>query len=595
MKKTLCLLLAVTMLPFLLAGCSDTDSKPNADVDANAKTVTIDWWIPTGEDSTYYLSYEDNPAVKYIETKTFAGNKIDLKFLIPTSGKELENFNTLLMTDEYGDLMDMQFSTTYASELLEDDYIYDLTDYVAKYMPNYSAILEANPDLHPYVYTNIDGEKHILSLYSITEGTLGNFMGFLYRRDWVAKYGKHPTTGSDFTITYTDPEDKNTYSDDVVFPSGETEPTTISDWEWMFEIFTLALNDLGITDGYCYSPLFKGYSEDGTLFNAFGGSNPMWYKSPTGDAAFAGGSESMKSYLQCLNNWYSKGWIDKNFTSRTNDMAYAINTAGVHTGKVGLWVGRRSETGAQMDTGEGYTEGIMVYGARPPINDIYGAPETQGQTPYSMYQYSRIQSNTCVSKKVAEEDLPTVLAFLDFLYTAEGGALRCFGLTKDQFEEVQDETYIKYGLQDGVLSIEPQPDGSTEYSRKEKVLHDNNLASAMAGKRLTLGWYAPGFIDALNASYMPVALAAMKNWDYFLNTGTFEKSIRQQFTPEESSSYNKTFANVDTHMAGNIPKFITGELNINTGNDWQNYCTMLGKYRPEKITAMYQRVLDAAK
>jgi hypothetical protein len=237
----------------------------------------------------------------------------------------------------------------------------------------------------------------------------------------------------------------------------------------------------------------------------------------------------------------------------------------------------------------------MVYGARAPINDIYGPESVQNQTPYSMYQYSRIQSNVVVSNKVSEDDLPTVLSFLDYLYTAEGGVVRCLGLTKEQFETTQDPVYIKYGLENGAIAIEEQTDGTKKYIRDEKLLVDNNLASAVAGKRMTIGWYAPGFIDALNASYTPTALSAMALWDYYLNTGTFDKAIRQQFTPDESNDYTKIHANVDTFMSGNVPKFITGELDINDPEDWEDYGVMLSKYSPDDITATYQRVLDATK
>ena len=51
-----------------------------------------------------------------------------------------------------------------------------------------------------------------------------------------------------------------------------TCPVYISDWEWMFDIFTKAQADLGITDGYCLSVYYKGYNEDGSLFSSFGGS-----------------------------------------------------------------------------------------------------------------------------------------------------------------------------------------------------------------------------------------------------------------------------------------------------------------------------------
>ena len=57
----------------------------------------------------------------------------------------------------------------------------------------------------------------------------------------------------------------------MVFPSGGDEPIYISDWEWMFDIFAKAMDDLGITDGYCYAPYYLGYLETGDLSSGFGG------------------------------------------------------------------------------------------------------------------------------------------------------------------------------------------------------------------------------------------------------------------------------------------------------------------------------------
>ena len=156
MKKRLAFLLAVVMLLTVLSACGEGGGSGDA--------LQISYWIPVGEDSTYYLSYEDNPAVKYLETREYNGRKIDLSFVVPISGSELDNFNTLLMTDEYTTIMDMSFSNTTPAELYLDGYIYDLTPYVEEYMPNYMKVLEDNPQLEPYVYTLVDGEKMMLSL-----------------------------------------------------------------------------------------------------------------------------------------------------------------------------------------------------------------------------------------------------------------------------------------------------------------------------------------------------------------------------------------------------------------------------------------------
>ncbi len=593
MKKTrsIAFLLSVVMLLsiFALAGCA---GKEQTDPDG---ALNINYWIPVGEDSTYYLSYEDNPAVKYMERMEFNGRKIDLNFTIPISGSELDNFNTLLATDEYADIMDMSFSNNSATEMYEDGIIWDLTPYIEKYMPNYMKILNNNPDIAPYTYAEVDGEKKILSIHALSEEVLGNFMGFLYRRDWVAKYGTDPKTGKAFEYGFSDPNDKSTWYDNVVFPSGDVDPVYISDWEWMFDIFTKALADLEVTDGYCLSLYYKGYNEDGTLFNAFGGTSPMWYRDLNGNAAFAGDSENMRTYLDCMNNWYQTGWVDKNFAEHTSDMAFAIDSEKVHTGKVGMWIGRRGETGTQMDVGDKLTSGIVAYGARQPINDVYGTEAVKNKTPYSMYQYSRLRGSIVITNKVAEEDLPTLLSFLDYLYTPEGGALICLGLTKEQFEETQDESYIKFGLTNGAYQTEIQTDGSIKYIREESLRNDNNLASAMAAKRITTGYYAKGFVPALNASYTQYAQNAMAQWDYYLNTGTPQKAIQAQFSSEESNTYNKVFSNIDTFMSTNIPKFIKGNLNARDDKDWGDYVKMLNKYSPDKVTSIYQRLFATFK
>ena len=589
MKKLVAILLSMLLILSLIS-CNKGEVKSGEE--AKTETVEVTWWISRGEDSTYYMSYDDNPAVKYLETLDFNGKKVDLKFLVPVTGAERDNFNTLLMTEEYAKIFDMSYCTSTATELYEDDIIWDLTPYIEEYMPNYSRIIK-DPEFVPYVYSPVDGEKKILSLYNLKSEVTSNFMGLNYRRDWVAKYGTNPFTGEKFNYGYTDESDYNTYWDDVVFPNGTENPIYVSDWEWMFEIFEKAMADLGITDGYCISIYYKGFSEAGGNFDsAFGGGCPMWYKDQNGNAAFGGTSEELKTYLILMNSWYNKGWLDKNFADHTSDQIYAIESAKINSGKVGAFIGRRGNAGGQMDSGDKLTEGIMIYGARPAINDVYGSDEVKNKEPYSLYQYSRIGVNICISKKTTEDELKTILTMLDYLYSDEGSALLALGLSKEEFESIQDPTYKKYGLEDGAYTKAINEDGSVVFERNPKLLEDNNLASAMALKRVTCGYYVPGIVPALNRSYDTCSLRNMTEWDYYLNTGYIDKSLRAQFTSDEAAVYSKVYSNVDTYMSQNIPKFIMGVLDVN-GVDWDNYCKMLNKYSPNKVTAIYQRVFDS--
>jgi len=163
--------LALLLVSFVFANGDDEKG-------SSSDTVQITWWIPRGEDSTYYMSYDENPAVRYLETMQFNGHNIDLTFTVPISGSERDNFNTLMMTEDYKKVFDMSFCTSSPAELLEDGVIWDLTPYMEEYMPHYMEIIRADESLTPYVYNSINGERKILSLYSITAETLGNF-GFV--------------------------------------------------------------------------------------------------------------------------------------------------------------------------------------------------------------------------------------------------------------------------------------------------------------------------------------------------------------------------------------------------------------------------------
>ena len=586
--KKLAFLLSILMLFAALFGCGGAESSSSGtNTENGAEPLKLSWWIPAGADSSYYATYDENPCVRYIEqTMTFQGRPVDLTFLGPAAGAELDNFNTLLATEEYADILDLSRSKMSASELAEDDVLWDLTPYISEYMPNYTALLDANPDLK--AYTTVGGRY--LALYGIREKAQSNFMGFLYRRDWIAKYGTNPVTGAAFTYGFGEEGNADTWTDDIMFPSGNPDPVYISDWEWMFGIFSKAIADLGITDGYCMAPYFKGYNEDGSLFSGFGGGSPMWYRTADGHAAFNGDSDSMRAYLKCMHTWYENGWLDKSFAERTNDLVYSINSAAVHTGKVGLWIGRNSETGAQMDAGDPYTKGIMVMGAKQPINDVYGSDAQKGHTPDSMYQMSRLSQPIGVSKKVSEKDLPAVLSFLDYLYTEEGGLLLAIGMTKEQVDKVQDPVYSRYGV-DGAYSVEETADGKA-FVQNPILLKDTQLGNVLAATRLSTGFWSLPVIAAKENAYEKYAQNVHVLWDYYTNTGFPDSLIRSQFSTDESNQYNKTYANVDTYMSGQIPQFINGKLDIDSDSAWGDYCKMLKKYGPSKVTDLYEKLFN---
>lgn len=125
-----------------MTGCGDKKTSEGGD--------TFSYWITmTDGEGTYYDSYEDNPAVQWlnqqywdVENHTLGdkdnGTNIQFKFQAPIAGSEQDNFNTMISTGEYTDIIDLAYAGS-KDALVEDGVLMDITEYVEKYMPDYVA------------------------------------------------------------------------------------------------------------------------------------------------------------------------------------------------------------------------------------------------------------------------------------------------------------------------------------------------------------------------------------------------------------------------------------------------------------------------
>ena len=378
--------------------------------------TTFTMWLYNSVDSSYYTDYAENPVVQYTTQNMTWGDenkKVSFEFWVPAAGSEMNNWQTMIGSGDYADVLSGMLADA-PETMLENGIVMDLTDYVKKYMPNYLAFLDAHPDVKANAVDEIDGEEHYIGIRAANESKPYYFTGYEYRRDWIVKYGTNPTTGEAFTGGYTDPDDPDSWEDDVVFPSGGSDPIYISDWEWMFEIFEKAYADLGIEDTYCTSMYYPGFTWTGGLCSCFGGGAPVWYEDPDGKVQFGGDSDQMRAYLECLNTWYSKGWLDPDFYQRTSDAHYAIDDTNVRQGKVGMWLGVQGELGRRLDTGDDLTKGICVYGCAYPINDIYGDESCQNVIPDCISTPGCTGNVYYVSTAAEGKDIGALLSYFDY-------------------------------------------------------------------------------------------------------------------------------------------------------------------------------------
>ncbi len=586
-KALLPMALVGTML--LSSGCGSQEGSSDAD------TLHVTCWLPRGEDTSFYDTYNDNPIVKYLrENYTFDGKKVEVEYFVAPPGSESDDFANLLGTGDYCDIMDMSKATSSAMELYQEDIIWDLTELIPANMPNLMAYLEANPDVEQDMYNIVDGEKKLLALYGVSDKAPLIFEGYCYRRDWIVKYGANPQTGAAFTGGYEDPADTLSWEDDVVFPSGGDEPIYISDWEWMFEIFQRALEDQGIEDGYCFAPFFWGYQKTGDFYTGFGGGCPDWYIDPNTDKVVNGTvNDNMRAYLQCLNTWYNKGWLDKAFGEHTGDMFFAVDSAKVFQGKVGAWQGRISTVGAQIDAGDEFTKGAMVFGARQPINDVYGKAEQQGKEPDTFYQFEKLGIATVLTKKLTEEEVATYLKYADFLYSEEGALLSGSGFNEEQAAKAQDAFYERTGHSAGLYEMEDR-NGVQTVVYRDNVDSSSNEFTALILNRVS---HRLGLVSRIDTGYDRYLTQAVEAWGTYGERNTsIPVSVNNAVSAEDRAEISKIMANLEPFLQKSVAAMIKGEgYDVWDDGEWDSYVKTVQKYQAEKVTEIYNAAYETVK
>lgn len=599
----------------MLAGCNNS---------GDADTFTI--WMASSVNSSFYNDYGENPYIQYLEKKF----DITLEFMTPMAGKELEDFNKLIGSGSYPDVMDLSFYTDSIALLYDDGYgaAMDLTQYIADYMPNYSKFMADNATLTQYA--KIDGMYLTLNGYS--EEIPVQWGGWEYRRDWLIEYGETQTKGTYSSVEevekalssesaertggFIEPiaddsyESGYAYADGIVFPDGiltedgYDNPLTLRDWEWMFEIFSQNEDC-----EYCISLPNIGYHGTGELLSAFG-VGPLWnaYDDGTGtfsEMKFGPTQDGYKRYVEKMHEWYEKGWLDPNFTSTSGDMFYALDGESITSGVVGMWYGTSGQLGNLMEQSSGGSipalEGIDSWGARQPREGYGAEDEAAGlfcDDPSIFYLASQEGRRWIVTDAAEGKNIEKLFTMLDWLYTEEGSITSAFGLSKEQIEEYDIDTSLldEYGLteegcwwwvdENGEKCDADTPGAKVMWNPIVKN-STGDLGVATTGSY----FFAMGF-DNVGREYDQDSFSkshGLKEWVAYNNSGSLTSSFTSQFTVDEGSSYNAVQESVREFIGTTLPDIIkNGVDNIN----WANFLGGLRTRKCDDNTTLLQSLYD---
>ena len=613
--RTLALALCATMLTGMFAGCGGKTDSGNSGNTTGTESGSDSSSVPdtSGKDTDFtmlgltaitldqYDDYDEYPAIEYWEDMEWDakgdGNavKLDWDIWAPTAGAESDYVNTLIATGDYPDVLNLQFASESAGQLYEDGWTLDLTDYVNAYMPNYKAWLAEHPE---FIATNeVDGEQKYIQIYSGNKDLANPWGGYMYRRDWIVNYGTNPETGEAFHGEWVENEDgTKDWVDDVVFPSGNTDPIYISDWEWMMNIFKGYVDGLAANgvDGYCMQLPYQGAQLTGDLLTGFGGIGSGMYLDADGNVAFGATSEGMRAYTECMTNWYKNGWIDPSFAERAGDMFFMIDATTIYTGSCGLWYGLTSQLldGLAGDGSNPLTANAVVYACASPINDEYGDASVQNIKPTTYYSAGYLGASWVVTDKAEDKDIASLLTAIDYFYSDEGSLLFSKGISDEIMasasgDEDWYQKYVDLGLPNGAYAMGedgmPVIDSSLIYDNENRS--EAALAFRLCG--ISSNQDERGYSDTMKKQF--------ETWTMYEDSGQIQNDITSQLSAEDATAYSTMSSDFGTTVAQWLPQYIMGTYDVTDDAAWENFCAEIDALDWQSSQAALQAVIDSAK
>lgn len=406
------------------------------------------------------------------------------------------------------------------------------------------------------------------------------------------------TRGHGIVTTYGE-DAMNDYTDNLVFPSGTKDPVFLSDWEWMFQTFEEKVwNNSSYTDSkgitlnknnsYMMSVYFYGTSTRGDFSSAFGGGGPgIYYDKNTGKLRNGMAEERTRLYLEYMQGWYQKGWLDNDFTTRNSDMFYKIDESSMIEGRIPAYIGHRmSQIGNYLDSdSQPLTKGIMVVGAPLPINDVSGDSEYRFVEPDTLYQEGKVSSKCMITTAAEGKNIRALLSFIDYLYSTEGAEIASLGFNKEQYEEIQDSFYKKYNMTNGAY-YKVEDDGSGKiYKWAEGNPESSTLNTALRLHRVPFGLH---YLGACDHGYTKIDQDTVDCWNKYPNTGDVFSELTAKVSADKTynTAYTEYMNTLTTKLAAPIKTKSATTFNAS----WNNLVSARGW--GDTLVEYLQKVLD---
>lgn len=460
--------------------------------------------------------YNGNGAYQLKEKRT----GIHIDFLHPPVGDESDQFNLMIASGKYPDLIYNYWASIPGGlpKLLADGVIVKLQDLVSKHAPYYQNLLNMRPDWRKQILTD-DGD---LLCFGCLDGDVreATWQGPILRKDWLEDLKLAvPTTIDQWHSTLTAFKQQH--------PSGK--PNDIP--------FTIAM-------GHPTAAL-----NNGAFIGAWG--ITMDFYEDKGVVKYGPMQPEFKDFLSTLAKWYKEGLIDPDYLT-TNQKVFDAKVTG---GMLGSFVGN-------MGSGIGRYMGLMK--SKDPKFDLVGAPYpvlNAGDKPQiGQRDPWYIGSGAVITK--ANKHLEESVAWLDWNYGGEGWMAFNFGVEG-----------ISYKMVDGY------PQYTEEITHNPRGL---SISQALAKYSFAVT-DAPMVFDVRyfeQYAALPQQRAAVQVW----SEPTNEKVIPPDSpTKEEASREAPILNDVSAYRDEAFNKVVTGALPVSSWDQVVQRLTQMGIATAVKI------------
>ena len=549
MKKILALILALAMI-LSLAACGKPAEQPPVETQpATPDTQPVETEpevqepqknvdrYPLQSDKTFEVVSgsdifgDDGETVITQAMQKATGVDIDWSFMtaeqvqLALTGKDLPD-----AIFQYASLLDK--ATMY--EYGQGGYFVNFMDYL-DIMPNFSAVIEANPEALKVVQ-NEDGSVYCLPTLTVTSTGFNNLL--YYRTDMMKEVGweKAPATTDEFIQFVTD----------LQAHYGANDPEFIA-------VNAYAANRMGWSTKRIMSYFFPAFGE--LLLTEL-------TVDSQGNVVLGAATEQYKHLLEFMNELWNSGAFNTNIYSQEATASQAL-AAGDHVAIV---------TDHNGHTPEGYANMSIL----APLTSEYYTTQHWYKSPSCSWGRINAISAQC-------EDIETMVKWFDAWYAPATDPLNAEG-TLYAITPWLGEIGVDHALDEAT--------GIYTELAHEGIEMGKFLASESFQIALFSG-YEGGLFPFSSAPTNGVGVKGQGTinnlWPYAETPFDLNSLV---LTEDESDTYNDAWTDINAYIVESTAKFITGEADI--AAEWDNYVKALEQMGLQDVIDVYQAAYNRA-